>query len=234
MQLHWLDSINPQFPETTGALQEPSGLLAAGGNLQTTTLKKAYYQGIFPWYSEGEPPLWWAPNTRAVIAPGELYINRSLRKLINRSDFQITTNQCFGQVIQLCSELREDETWILPEMIQAYVHLHEAKLAHSIEVWQEGELVGGLYGVQIGALFCGESMFHLVSNASKFAFIHLYTTLFDSGFKLIDCQLMNPFLASLGVNEISREAFEIQLSSSRDIEMAWPTKWHVDSKNSSA
>lgn len=224
-ELVWLDPEHPVFPEIHLALQEPSGLLAAGGNLHVDTLKAAYYQGIFPWYSDGEPPLWWSPNPRAVLLPGDLHIGRTTEKLIKRSHFSFTTNKVFSEVIQRCSDSRLDETWIVEEMIDAYIDLHKAGLAHSIEVWQSQTLVGGLYGVQVGSIFCGESMFYKQPNASKMAFICLSNILFDKGFNMIDCQLVNPFLESLGVQETSRAAFEQELYKGRDNDIEWPDTW---------
>ena len=204
---------------------EPSGLLAAGGNLQVGTLREAYYRGIFPWYSEGEPPLWWSPETRAVLLPGNLRLSRSTLKLIRRNPFEFTCDQRFADVIGNCSSSRGTETWIVPEIQRAYTELHRAGDAHSLEVLQDQTLVGGLYGVQVGSIFCGESMFHSVANASKLAFTCLAETLFANGFKLIDCQIINPFLESLGVIEIPRATFETLLIRSRDQALVWPTDW---------
>lgn len=225
--LYWLDPINPVFPDTHQALTEPSGLLAAGGNLSVDTLKKAYFHGVFPWYSENEPPLWWSPDPRAIVLPGDLHIGRSNKKLIKHQRFSFTTNHAFSQVIENCSALRQQETWIVDEMVDAYNALHEAGAAHSLEVWQEQTLVGGLYGVQVGAVFCGESMFHLQPNSSKLAFICLCKTLFSHGFKMIDCQLINPFLASLGAKEVSRPYFEDRLLKHRDTQLSWPSSWSI-------
>lgn len=227
MKLPWLDPTAPKFPSTEFALDEPPGLLAAGGNLEVKTLLDAYYHGIFPWYSEGEPPLWWAPEDRAVLYPEQLHISRSNRKLINKHEFKITSNACFDRVIQQCSDSRETETWILPEMIQAYINLHRAGAAHSVEVWLDDVLVGGLYGIQVGSIFCGESMFNNVSNTSKIAFIYLCKILFSKGFTLIDCQLANPFLESLGVGEIDRSDFEEELITARDTPLGWPSTWNL-------
>lgn len=227
-ELAWLDPIAPVFPDTSLALDEPAGLLAAGGNLDVDTLRQAYYKGIFPWYSEGEPPLWWSPDPRAVVCPGELHIGRSTKKLIKQQGVSFTTDQAFEQVISQCSTLRQQETWIIDEMVDAYIDLHKAGVAHSIEVWQQQTLVGGLYGVQLGAIFCGESMFHIQPNSSKLAFICLCNRLFSQGYKLIDCQMMNPFLASLGAKEINRADFEVLLSNYRDIQLDWPDNWFIE------
>ena len=225
--LTWLDSEQPVFPASQFALEEPSGLLAAGGNLSVQTLKAAYYRGIFPWYSEGEPPLWWTPNPRAILLPGMLRLGRTTEKLIKRHRYSFTTDRAFSDVIRHCSELRAGQTWIVEEMVDAYIELHKQGSAHSLEVWQSGDLVGGLYGVQVGAVFCGESMFHLEANASKLAFICLSSTLFSNGFTLIDCQLTNPFLQSLGVQEVARERFEQELLKGREQSAQWPVSWNL-------
>lgn len=226
-ELTWLDPEHPRFPPSDQALEHPSGLLAAGGNLSVSTLKSAYYQGIFPWYSEGEPPLWWSPDPRAVLFPSDLHINRTTEKLIKKSPFRFTSDICFAQVVKHCADSRSDETWILDEMADAYYDLHLEGYAHSLEVWQETKLVGGLYGVQVGGIFCGESMFHISPNSSKLAFICLANTLFAKGFQMIDCQLQNPFLSSLGVRELPRKNFESQLVSCRDNMIDWPNDWHL-------
>jgi leucyl/phenylalanyl-tRNA--protein transferase len=227
IDLPWLDFQNPVFPPTVNALDEPSGLLAAGGNLHPETLVEAYYRGIFPWYSDGEPPLWWSPNPRAVLEPGDLIINRTTGKLLKKTNFHFTSDQCFWQVINACAQARPGETWITEEMLEAYDRLHNAGHAHSLEVWEKDTLVGGLYGVQIGAIFCGESMFHLRQNASKLAFVCLSNNLFALGFGMIDCQLQNPFLQSLGVKEISRDQFERRMKELRDKPLPWPAKWSL-------
>lgn len=227
IELLWLDFEHPVFPPTDHALEHPSGLLAAGGNLLPKTLLNAYYQGIFPWYSEGEPPLWWAPDPRAILEPGDLIINRTTARLIKKSRFRFTSNQCFPHVVRACADARPGETWITPEMIEAYEALHRLGGAQSLEVWEGDQLVGGLYGVAIGAIFCGESMFHQRSNASKLGFICLAQTLMDHGFEMIDCQLQNPFLESLGVKEIQRNEFEQKLKQLRDTPCSWPEEWRL-------
>lgn len=227
IELRWLDFDHPVFPPSDNALEHPSGLLAAGGNLHPETLITAYHQGIFPWYSEGEPPLWWTPDPRAVLEPGDLIINRTTAKLIRNTRFKFTTDREFGQVINACAEVRRGETWITREMIEAYECLHLAGYAHSLEVWENDQLVGGLYGVAIGSVFCGESMFHRSANASKLAFICLSQTLFGQGFGMIDCQLQNPFLQSLGVKEIRRQKFEKKLHQLRDSQCPWPGEWRL-------
>ena len=197
------------FPDVSTALSDPNGLLAVGGDLSTERLVKAYSLGIFPWYSEGEPLMWWSPNPRAIIPIDELRINRTLRKFINKQPYQVTLNQAFDEVISLCSDapFRKEDTWITDEMYEAYCQLHQAGHAHSIEVWCEEELVGGLYGVAIGGYFSGESMFYAKPNASKIALAALAKHLTNIGSKFIDCQLTNHFLEDMGCVEISRNTF---------------------------
>jgi leucyl/phenylalanyl-tRNA--protein transferase len=193
------------FPDT--ALAEPDGLLAIGGDLSIERLFLAYKSGIFPWFSEGEPILWYAPHERCVIFPDRIKISKSMRKTLASNVFEVTVNKAFEKVISHCAKtprVGQDGTWITNEMQQAYIKLHEKGLAHSVEVWQNNELVGGLYGVKINKVFCGESMFSLVSNASKTALIYLTKTM---GFELIDCQLPNEHLMSLGAEMISREEY---------------------------
>lgn len=193
------------FPNT--ALAEPDGLLAIGGDLSVERLLLAYQSGIFPWFSEGEPILWYAPHERCVIFPDRIKISKSMRKTLASTVFEVTVNKAFGKVISHCAKtprVGQDGTWITNEMQQAYIKLHEKGFAHSVEVWQNNELVGGLYGVKINKVFCGESMFSSVSNASKTALIYLTKTM---GFELIDCQLPNDHLMSLGAVMISREEY---------------------------
>lgn len=193
------------FPDT--ALAEPDGLLAIGGDLSTERLQLAYQSGIFPWFSEGDPILWFSPHERCVIYPERIKISKSMNKLMKANFFTVTTNKAFSKVIENCAKtprVGQDGTWITKEMQQAYIKLHEMGLAHSIEVWLNEKLVGGLYGVKIGNVFCGESMFSLVSNASKTALIYLAKNM---NFKLIDCQLPNDHLMSLGAEMISREEY---------------------------
>ena len=193
------------FPDT--ALAEPNGLLAIGGDLSVERLLLAYQSGIFPWFSEGGPMLWYAPHERCIIFPDRINISKSMRKIINSGTFEVTVNQSFAAVICNCAQtprLGQDGTWITDAMQKAYIKLHEKGLAHSVEVWQDQVLVGGLYGVKIGKVFCGESMFSLVSNASKAALIHLAKNM---GFELIDCQLPNDHLMSMGAEMIGREEY---------------------------
>ncbi|NOX51087.1 MAG: leucyl/phenylalanyl-tRNA--protein transferase [Gammaproteobacteria bacterium] len=202
------------FPDPTNALDEPDGLLAAGGELSTDWLLKAYAEGIFPWYGEAdEHILWWSPKYRAVLTPGDMRVTKSLSKRIRNSGFKITVDCAFKQVINHCATARGDATgtWITAEMIQAYVELHRLGFAHSVEVWSHerlpNTLVGGLYGVSLGRMFFGESMFSLQPDASKIAFYHLQKQLIDWEFDQLDCQILNPHLASLGVKEIPRAQF---------------------------
>lgn len=197
------------FPPVHLALQEPNGLLAFGGDLQPERLLLAYSKGIFPWFSEGEPILWWSPAPRMVLFPKEIKISRSLRKRLKKDELRVTFNRQFAQVIHLCAELRQNRegTWISSEMKKAYTDLHHQGKAHSVEVWQENELVGGLYGLALGKVFFGESMFSRVSDASKVALVALARRLEALEFDLIDCQVYSPHLASLGAREIGREEF---------------------------
>lgn len=197
------------FPSPTLALEEPRGLLAIGGDLSPERLKLAYRQGIFPWFSEGEPLLWWSPAPRMVLFPSAIKVSRSLKKRLRREDFQVTVNQDFDRVIHWCKTLRQNRegTWITAEMLQAYQQLHRQGIAHSVEVWQKEELVGGLYGLALGRVFFGESMFSRVSDASKVALVTLARRLERLEFDLIDCQVYSPHLASLGAKEIDRNEF---------------------------
>ena len=204
----WLEDDEP-FPPVHRALTEPNGLLAAGGELSVERLLQAYRRGIFPWYSEGQPVLWWSPDPRMVLPPQEISISRSLRKRLRRRDCEIRIDTAFAQVIGACAEPRADEagTWITSEMASAYTALHRAGYAHSVETWIGGELAGGLYGVAIGRMFFGESMFSKASDASKIAVAHLARQLERWAFGLIDCQMSTPHLASLGAREIPRAEF---------------------------
>lgn len=202
------------FPDSDSALKEPNGLLAVGGCLSVERLASAYRSGIFPWYSEGEPILWWSPSPRWVLVPHCVKISRSLRQRIKREDFSITHDLAFEQVITACAEPRpgQDGTWINEEMQEAYIKLHHAGYAHSFECWREGQLVGGLYGIAIGSCFFGESMFRRETDASKVAFVIACQKLESWGYGLIDCQVHTDHLESLGARPIEREAFlrEIQ------------------------
>ena len=193
------------FPDSS--LADPDGLLAIGGDLSKERLLEAYHNGIFPWFSEGDPICWFAPPERCVIFPEHIKISKSMKKLIRDQVFTITTNLAFTEVIKNCAAVprkMQDGTWITKDMRKAYTRLHESGYAHSVEVWQEGRLVGGLYGVKVNEVFCGESMFSLVSNASKAALIWLSQ---NPSIKMIDCQLPNEHLLSLGAEMISRAAY---------------------------
>ena len=207
----WLDPESPtiDFPDVELALHEPDGLLAVGGALSEEWLLQAYRQGIFPWYGPGQPILWWAPDPRLVLSPGQLHVSRSLAKVIRKGRYTVTLDTAFSEVVAACAEPRPGQsgTWITPEMREAYIKLHHGGYAHSVECWHEGELAGGLYGVAIGRIFFGESMFARRSNASKVAFVALVRQLARWGFRLIDCQVHTGHLASLGATAISRQAF---------------------------
>lgn len=198
-----------EFPAPQQALDDPNGLLAVGGDLSVARLREAYRQGIFPWFAEADPLLWWSPDPRAIIVPDELHISRSLRKFAKRSGYQCTINHAFDEVIEACAQTRAEHegTWITDDMVDAYKRLHLAGDAHSVEVWWQGKLVGGLYGVVNGAVFCGESMFHRANNASKIALWALCQQLVPAGMALIDCQMPTEHLESLGARTITREAF---------------------------
>ena len=199
------------FPDVELALDEPNGLIAIGGDLSTERLLSAYRQGIFPWYSEGEPVLWYSPNPRMVITKDTLHISKSLEKVLRSNRFEVRMNMRFEQVISQCKNIKrkeQDSTWIDNEMVQAYIQLHHQGHAHSIEVYENDHLAGGLYGVAIGKVFFGESMFSCASNASKVALVYL---LKNTGYQLIDCQVENPHLKSLGAFNIERSAFVQQL-----------------------
>ncbi|WP_216636839.1 leucyl/phenylalanyl-tRNA--protein transferase [Endozoicomonas ascidiicola] len=200
---------NILFPDPEKALDEPDGLLAVGGNLSIDTLLQAYHKGIFPWFSEDDPILWWSPGERMVLHPDQFHISKSLLKLLRKSKYQVTMDHDFSGVIHHCStsRQRQEGTWITDEMMAAYIDLHRAGYAHSVEVWHEQTLVGGLYGVSLGSLFFGESMFSLQSNTSKIAFAALANQLHQWGFKLIDCQMHSTHLASLGAVTMPRQEF---------------------------
>ncbi|KAF2079689.1 leucyl/phenylalanyl-tRNA--protein transferase [Flavobacterium sharifuzzamanii] len=198
------------FPPVEEADEE--GILAIGGDLSPERLLLAYKSGIFPWFNEGEPILWWAPDPRMVLFFDELVISKSMRKILNKKMFKVTYNKSFREVISNCQQIKregQEGTWISDEMIEAYCKLHEEGVAKSVEVWQDDALVGGLYGIDLGKgnIFCGESMFSKVSNASKTAFIALALYLKKENYKLLDCQVYNPHLESLGCREIDREEF---------------------------
>jgi leucyl/phenylalanyl-tRNA---protein transferase len=189
---------------------DDDGVLAVGGDLSPERLLLAYKNGIFPWFEDDDPILWWSPNPRMVLFLDELIVSKSMRNIINRNFFRVTFNQNFKDVISNCQNIKRDGqngTWITNDMIDAYCKLHELGIAKSVEVWQNDALVGGLYGIDLGNIFCGESMFSKVSNASKIAFIALVNYLKTNNYKLLDCQVYNPHLESLGCREIERKDF---------------------------
>ena len=207
----WLNQPDIPFPDLSLALKEPNGLIAIGGDLSIERLLDAYSKGIFPWYSEGEPILWYSPDPRMVITPEKLHLSKSLRKITHSSRFQVRIDTAFEDVITSCrSVIRSGQagTWIDAAMVQAYCNLNKEGYAHSYEVYENDKLVGGLYGVALGSVFFGESMFSLVSNASKVAFSYLVQ---NSHYRLIDCQVENKHLQSLGAFNLSRDLFIQQL-----------------------
>ncbi len=216
--MHWLTLNNgagvryadaedqPLFPATGFALADPAGLIQLGGALTPDWLLAAYRRGIFPWFSSGDPILWWCPDPRTVLIPHEFKLTRSLAKVMRNGGFTVTYDTVFDNVINACAYTR-DETWIMPEMITGYRQLHQQGYAHSIEVWQNNQLVGGLYGIAIGKVFFGESMFAKANNASKVALATLCQQLIEWDFQLIDCQFRTDHLVSLGAKEISRHDF---------------------------
>ncbi len=219
------------FPPVDAALTEPNGLLAAGGDLSPQRLLSAYCKGIFPWFNEEDPILWWSPNPRMVLFPDELKVSHSLRKVLKRGQYEIRTDYNFMQVMQACAARRKGQsgTWIHPEMIAAYTALHEMGLAHSVETWMDNQLVGGLYGIALGKVFFGESMFSRVPDASKIAFVHLVRQLKDWNFNVIDCQVKTAHLASLGAREIPRMKFT-QILESSIINTNPGHKWEFDNR----
>jgi leucyl/phenylalanyl-tRNA--protein transferase len=218
----WLRG-NAPFPPVEKALKSPNGLLCAGGDLSPRRLMDAYSHGIFPWFSEGDPILWWSPDPRMVLFPDELKISRSLRKTLEHDRFEMRVDTAFEQVIANCAAPREGQsgTWIVPEMVAAYTKLHELGHAHSVESWLDGELVGGLYGVSIGKVFFGESMFTREPDASKVALVRLVERLRAQDCRLIDCQQATPHLASLGAREIPRTEFAKRVQESIQYPAAW-------------
>ena len=202
--MNWLTE-NIEFPPYE--LTTDDGIIALGGDLSEERLTYAYKNGIFPWFSEGEPIVWYCPYERMVLFPDEIKVSKSMRKVIKNNEFTITENKAFKEVIYNCKNISRSDgfgTWITDDMEQAYINLHKVGVAKSIEIWLNDELVGGLYGLEINTIFCGESMFSKVSNASKLAFIHLAKT---KDYKLIDCQIYNEHLESLGAREIDRNSF---------------------------
>ncbi|GGF55701.1 leucyl/phenylalanyl-tRNA--protein transferase [Alteromonas lipolytica] len=217
ISLPYLEPDTP-FPPAEHALDEPNGLLAYGADLSPGRLLSAYSQGIFPWFSEGEPLLWWSPSPRAIIQLDGFHTSSSLKKLIRKQQYRVTLNHDFASVIEQCAHIPriqygQTSTWITADMINAYKTLHEIGLAHSVEVWDNDNLVGGLYGVAVGDVFCGESMFHKKANTSKLALAYLVKHMKNQGGAFIDCQMPTDHLMSLGAESIERQAFLTRLSS---------------------
>ncbi len=216
MPVFWLDEKVLSFPPP--ALSEPDGLLAAGGDLSVERLLLAYRSGLFPWYAPGDPILWWSPDPRCILYPKDLKVSKSMRPYFNQRKFDVTFDCCFLEIMKACAgqpRAGQRGTWITEEMTAAYMALHQAGYAHSVEVWQQDELVGGLYGIALGKVFFGESMFARASNASKFGFITLVRQLEARGYTLIDCQQETPHLKSLGATAMPRPEF-LQLLQAND------------------
>ena len=205
-----LDPETLEFPNPAHALRDPDGLLAVGGDLSPERILSAYRSGIFPWFNPGDPILWWSPNPRTVVFPTQLHLSKSLRKTLRKGQYSVTFDHCFSEVMRACAAPRDyaDGTWISDDIIAGYSALHERGFAHSVEVWQDDLLVGGLYGIALGRVFFGESMFSRADNASKVGFAHLVRQLRAWDFQLIDCQVANEHLFSLGAIEIPREEFQ--------------------------
>lgn len=233
----WISHCDAQrgclFPDAARALTEPDGLLAVGGNLEPASLINAYRNGIFPWFSAGQPILWWSPEQRAVLYPDEVLISRSLRKTIRSRPYEIRVDTAFGDVMRACAGPRRDAagTWITDDMIDAYQRLHDMGIAHSVEAWRAGELVGGLYGVALGRVFFGESMFFRAPDASKIAFVTLVRQLRRWGYELIDCQIASAHLARFGARHIPRALF---LNHLRKLcaTLRAPARWRLDDYDS--
>lgn len=214
MNLPILSGDQSWFPPSSTALDEPNGLLAAGGDLSPQRLLNAYSRGIFPWFQDDQPILWWSPDPRMTLKPDEIHISKSMKKFLAKTSLSVKVDSCFDRVMDACSQDRKNSsgTWITQDMYEAYCYLHELGYCHSIEVFDAQKLVGGLYGVSLGQIFFGESMFSRLTNASKLALITLANFLRRHQFQLIDCQVASPHLSSLGAQEITREQFEVELS----------------------
>ncbi len=203
------------FPDP--CMADSDGLLGIGGDMSVERIMLAYQNGIFPWFSEGEPIMWWSPDPRCVLFPDKLKVSKSLKQIIKKNTFEVRLNTCFEEVVKQCSIAKDrklEGTWIVPQTMAAFGELHRLGHAYSVEVFYDNKLAGGLYGLVVGKVFCGESMFHEVSNASKVALYHLVQLLKKNRFKLIDCQIPNDFLLSMGAEQISRVQFLEMLGSS--------------------
>jgi leucyl/phenylalanyl-tRNA--protein transferase len=220
--LAWLEGDDP-FPPVERALKHPNGLLAAGADLSVRRLLEAYRRGVFPWFSAGQPPLWWSPDPRMVLYCEELKVSRSLGKSLRNKGYELRIDSAFGEVLEGCA-WRPEGTWLGADMRKAYLRLHREGYAHSFESWRDGELVGGLYGVALGHMFYGESMFSRATDASKVALVNLVSFLKPAGFPLIDCQMHTPLLESLGAREIPRAQFLRALASLVNYAQP-PMKW---------
>lgn len=224
--LPWLDEDDLWFPDPVSALKQPNGLLAVGGDLRPERLLQAYQLGIFPWFDADQPPLWWSPDPRMVLFPAEIHISRSMRKFLRKHPYSIQSDRDFAGVMRHCAGERRGShgTWISTAMLDAYTTLHELGHAHSVEVWEGNTLVGGIYGIAMGQVFFGESMFSHRPNVSKLALIDLAERLPEAGYGIIDCQVANPHLESLGARNIPRSEFRQWLPAPADIGRygAWP------------
>lgn len=235
LRFYWIEANRyaDRLPQVDSALDEPNGLLAAGGDLAPATLLAAYRLGVFPWYSEGQPILWWSPDPRTVLLPSKFHVSRSLDRCLRQQRFRVTANRNFAEVIAACGEAREIDagTWITADMRAAYTALHDLGHAHSVECWQDDQLVGGLYGVALGRVFFGESMFSRASNASKVAMATLCRWLVRWGYALLDCQVASTHLRSLGAVDLPRARFVETLATlctERASESAWRVFHEVD------
>ena len=230
-RLRWLSENSPDepFPAAEEAMEEPNGLLAVGGDLTPARLLGAYRRGIFPWYGEGQPILWWSPDPRGVFLPGDLHVSRSFRRRLNQTRMTLTLDREFEAVMAGCAAPRPDQegTWITREMIAAYTELHHLDYAHSVEVWLDGELVGGLYGVTLHGAFFGESMFSRREDASKLALTYLMAQLWRWGFQIFDCQMAHPHLERLGIREIPRREYLQRLERAMAVPHR-PSPWRLD------
>jgi len=231
VRLHWLDPRDPQqaFPDPRLAMRDPNGLLAIGGDLSSARLLRAYAQGIFPWFNPDEPILWWSPDPRAVLEPRRFHTSRSLAQRLRKQDFALTMNHAFRDVLEACAapRARSRGTWLSPEMKQAYFQLHAQATAQSVEVWQHGRLAGGVYGVSIGRMFFGESMFSRIEDGSKIALHYLCRQLAVWNYELLDCQVSSPHLTTLGAVELPREEFLARLRGAL-VGGAAPTRWNFE------